>query len=123
MKINSKKTLTRKLDKLCSLIIRSRGRCERCGSVKSLQCCHIFSRTYRSLRWSLDNLLCLCAKCHFWCHLNPIGFSQFVENTLGKDKFSQLLESHKEISKFTIEDLELKYKILKEIYEEHSCHS
>ena len=77
----TKKSLTNKLDKECSRIIRARGACQRCGKSKYelLQCCHIFSRANRAVRWDLENLLCLCAGCHFWAHQNPTLFAEFVK--------------------------------------------
>ena len=117
---STKKSLTKKLDKICSEIIRSHGKCERCGSTKSLQCCHIFSRTYRSVRWDLDNLICGCASCHFFWHKNPTLFTDWVYEKR-KDKYLLLKEKYRSITKYGIEDLELKYKILKEINEEHAC--
>lgn len=111
----SKKTLTRRLDKICSEIIRSRGVCEKCGSSKNLQCCHIFSRTYRSTRWSLENLLCLCAKCHFWSHKNPILFAEFVKVNIGILEYEKLKETFREITKLTEEELEIKLEILEAI--------
>lgn len=112
----TKSSLTRRLDKVVSEIVRKRGKCERCGSVDgTLQCCHIFSRTYRNLRWDLDNLLCMCASCHFFCHKNPIAFVRFVEQKLGKEKVEQLAEIRNTYIKYTIPDLELKLKVLKEL--------
>ena len=116
----TKKSLTNKLDKLVSKIVRSHGKCERCGKRENLQCCHIFSRTYRSLRWSLDNLLCLCAGCHHWGHKNPILFTEFVREHLGEDNYELLKENYRAITKLTIQDLEIKLKVLEEMNEEHS---
>jgi 5-methylcytosine-specific restriction endonuclease McrA len=112
----AKKSLTKKLDKLCSEIVRSKGVCERCGSVKSLQCCHIFSRTYRSTRWDLDNLICMCAKCHFWSHKNPTLFTDWVYETRGQ-QYLILKEKFREITKLSEDDLQIAYEVLKEINE------
>jgi hypothetical protein len=71
----SRKTIINKLDKLMSEQIRARGMCERCGRKANevqLQCAHIYSRSYKHLRWDPENLLCLCSGCHFWWHLNPV---------------------------------------------------
>jgi 5-methylcytosine-specific restriction endonuclease McrA len=116
--MNTKSRLTRKLDKLCSKIIRSKGSCESCGKTENLQCCHIFSRTYRSLRWSLDNLLCLCAGCHHWSHKNPIFFTEWVKKHKGDDAYELLKENYRAITKLTVADLEIKLKILQEIENE-----
>lgn len=67
----SRKSLIVKLDKLTSERVRSKGYCEKCHSEKNLQCAHIYSRNYKHLRWEPENLLCLCAGCHFWWHQNP----------------------------------------------------
>jgi len=107
-----KSTIRNKLDKLCSEIVRKRGKCERCGRKADLQCCHIFSRTYNNTRWDLENLLCLCASCHFWSHKNPILFTEFIKQFLGKEKYELLKEAHNQVTKFTIDDLLFKYNIL-----------
>jgi len=111
----SKKTLKRKLDLLCSKIVRARGKCQRCGK-KNVQCCHIFGRTYLNTRWDLLNLLCLCPDCHInFAHKQPILFAEFVKKTLGEDKYELLKESHNLIYKPTISDLEIKLKVLQDL--------
>lgn len=117
MKNPTRTSLRNKLDQVASKIVRSRGKCERCGNTETLQCCHIYSRTYNNTRWDIDNnLLCLCASCHFWGHKNPLEFAEFVKSHLGKARFEMLLESRNQITKFTIKDLQLKLKVLNEIY-------
>jgi len=88
----SNKYWNNKLDKLVSTIVRSKGKCERCfeKNYNLLQCCHIYSRTYRSVRWDTLNLLCLCSGCHFWSHKNPILFAEFVMDHFGKFKYEEL---------------------------------
>jgi len=117
LKKPSKITLRNKLDKIVSEIVRSRAKCQMCGRENNLQCCHIFSRTYNNTRWSLDNLLCLCASCHFFTHKNPVLFGDFVRTILGKEKYELLKEARNQITQFTIEDLQIKYQALKEIAE------
>ena len=114
----SKTTLRNKLDRLCSQIVRGRGKCEKCEGRDNLQCCHIFSRTYSNTRWDLENLLCLCAGCHFWGHKNPIGFAEFVKCKLGEEKYELLKEKHNQITKYTLDDLQTKYQILQSLAEE-----
>jgi len=110
-----KTTLRNKLDRLCSEIVRKRGKCERCSNKYALQCCHIFSRTYNNTRWDLENLLCLCAGCHFWSHKNPILFTEFVRKKLGLEKYELLKEKHNQITKYTIDDLLTKLKVLQDL--------
>jgi hypothetical protein len=108
----SKKGLTRKLDKLCSEIVRSKGYCEKCKLTETLQCCHIFSRKNRSVRWDLINLLSLCAKCHFWSHQNPVLFTEWVREHLGEYEYSVLKRRAGESKKWTIEEMQAWYVLL-----------
>ena len=109
-----KSTLRNKLDKLCGEIVRARGKCQKCKSKANLQAAHIFSRNYNNTRWDLDNLLCLCATCHFYFHQNPSEFGKFVVLKLGEEKYELLKEARNQITKYTIKDLQIKYNILKE---------
>lgn len=112
----SRTTLRNKLDKVAGEIVRARGKCQRCGNTETLQNCHVYSRTYNATRWDIDNnLLCLCASCHFWGHKNPLEFAQFVRELLGQVRFEMLQETRNQITKFTYGDLQLKLKVLNEI--------
>jgi 5-methylcytosine-specific restriction endonuclease McrA len=116
MRKPSRTTLKNKLDKICSLIVRGRGICQRCGKRENLQTAHIFGRTYLNTRWDLDNLLCLCPDCHInFAHKCPILFTEFVRKIRGEEKYELLKEKHNLIYKPTIDDLEIKYQILKEL--------
>jgi MinD superfamily P-loop ATPase len=117
MKKPSKTTLRNKLDRICSEIVRGRGKCERCSNKETLQCCHVYSRTYNNTRWLLDNLLCLCASCHFWSHKNPLEFAEVVKGKIGEEKYDELRESRNQITKYTTEDLQIKYNVLKQLLE------
>lgn len=110
-------TIVNKLDKLCSKIVRSRGRCEKCGMTnkEQFQCCHIYSRTYQSVRFYLPNLLNMCASCHFFSHKNPILFTEFVKKHLGETEYELLKSVAVPISKFTIKDLENIYEELQKL--------
>lgn len=79
-----------RLDKLYSLKVRSKGRCERCGKTENLQTSHIFSRTNKELRWDLRNSFCLCAGCHFWWHKNPIEAVEWCKKKMGVKEYEQL---------------------------------
>lgn len=110
MKKPSKSYLTRKLDKIVSEIVRARGYCVRCENRKTLQAAHIFSRSNRAVRWRLGNVLCLCAKCHFWSHLNPVLFTEWVRKWLGATQYNILKNNATQIKKWTIEEMEELYK-------------
>lgn len=77
-------------DTLCSKIVRSAGACQHCGRTDSLQCCHIIGRTYSATRTDLDNLQCLCAKCHFRFHAFPREFSRWITDSIGSEKYEAL---------------------------------
>ena len=107
--------LKRKLDKLVSEITRSRGYCIKCGKSDNLQAAHIFSRNMLSVRWDLDNVLCLCAGCHFEAHAKPIFFAEFVKGYLESYKYTQLKLKARMIVKWSVADLQTLYAKLKEV--------
>jgi len=71
--------------------------CERCGSVHEkgsmgLHCSHIFSRRYRTIRWSKDNVQALCFSCHQWFGGNPADSGYWVTELLGEGHMALLRE-------------------------------
>lgn len=78
------------LDREFSLLIRSKGKCERCNSTQHLQTSHIYSRRYMSIRWSVMNAMCLCAGCHWWWTLNPTEAGAWALRVLGEDHLNAL---------------------------------
>jgi hypothetical protein len=117
MKKQTKSSLTRKLDKETSRIIRSYGSCVWCKKEEydKLQCAHIFSRTFRNTRWDLKNLLPLCQSCHFYGHRNPISFTEMVMCHLGEYEYNALKIKHNSIKRWTIPEMEELLKTLKGI--------
>ena len=71
----------KKADTLVSKITRARGKCERCGVTSGVQfqTAHIIGRFNHTLRFDLQNVLCLCANCHRWNHTYPIDFAKWVK--------------------------------------------
>lgn len=54
-------------------------KCERSGATTELQAHHIFPRTIWSLRYELENGVCLTKYMHlFWAHKDTIGFSKWI---------------------------------------------
>ena len=89
--MTERKAMIKTLDKLVSQIVRKRGRCEMCSRTDTLQAAHIFSRRNFNVRFDLENLLCLCYRCHFHiAHKEPVRFVSFVKEKLGEVKFKQL---------------------------------
>lgn len=126
MRKPTKSSLTTKLDTICSLIVRSRGACEKCGlaDYSKLQAAHIFSRVYRSVRWDCrDNILCLCQSCHFHAHRNPILFADWLKDVMG-ERYEILKKKAQEIKKWTLSEMVELYKTLKDAHERgHTCGS
>lgn len=107
MKKPTKSKLIKKLDKIVSLIIRSKGHSDKSGKADNLQDCHIFSRSCMSTRWDLDNHICLTAGEHlFWAHKNPIEFTEWVKGFLGLEKYEALRVKAQTIKKWSIWELE-----------------
>ena len=86
-KRSSPAQVIKRCDILFSQIIRARDKkCLRCSKTENLQCAHIFSRKNYATRWFPQNAITLCYACHiFWGHKNPVDFTRFVENILGKE--------------------------------------
>ncbi len=64
------------LDKLFSDYIRRNGECQlwkfggiQCSS--KMDCSHIKSRRFHSVRWDIGNAICACAGHHMWQHDHP----------------------------------------------------
>ena len=99
MKSETKK-INDKLDKAWSASIRSVNRCEYCGKRESLNAHHIFGRKNLSVRWDLNNGVCLCAGCHvfnthFSAHQTPTLFTEWIINRNGQGWHDELkLKAH-----------------------------
>ena len=116
MKKPTKTILKKKIDKLFSWIVRSKGYCVKCNKTERLNAAHIFPRTNLAVRWDFNNVLALCYHCHFhWAHKNPIMFTEFVKDYLGKYRYARLKQQAKAKKVWTIEELESFYKILCEM--------
>ena len=114
MRKPSKTTLKRKLDKAVSEIVRSQGFCSKCrmSDYSKLQAAHIFSRNMMSVRFDLKNILCLCAKCHFEAHAQPVLFAEWVRSYLGDFEYEQLKIRARSIKKWSIDELSALLKTL-----------
>jgi 5-methylcytosine-specific restriction endonuclease McrA len=70
----------RQADQLFSRIIRERdGRCMHCGTGSNLQCAHIISRSYKSIRTLEDNAVALCRSCHVRFTHRPLEWEAWVQ--------------------------------------------
>lgn len=81
-----------KATRLHSLVVRSRGRCERCGerNADKLQAAHIISRRFAATRTDERNAWCLCARCHMSLTEHPDEHMALVVQTIGMEAFDEL---------------------------------
>lgn len=86
------KGLKGKATKLHSLVVRSRGACERCGDQNParLQAAHIIPRRYSVTRCDPEAAWCLCAGCHLRTTEHADEHMALVEQTIGLDRFWEL---------------------------------
>lgn len=82
-------------DKWFSDVVRKKAAftCEHClKKNERMECCHIFGRAAKSVRWSLDNAVCMCHYCHRKFTENPIEFTKWLETYLGQGHLEILRE-------------------------------
>ena len=56
--------VVKRADKLWSMLVLSRGMCQRCRVKPAVHPHHLVSRRYHATRWDLVNGAALCAGCH-----------------------------------------------------------
>lgn len=119
MKKQKIRTIQRRLDKLWSQIIRSKGECEVCGKQNDecqLHGHHYYGRRSKSTRWDLPNGFCLCALHHTLgiqsAHESPEWFRTEVLRIRGKQWLNDLRKKFNKPKKWTIDELlELEIKL------------
>lgn len=97
-----------KATRLHSILVRSRGACERCGKpgeiktasvpglgalvvpIGGLQCAHIIGRRYSATRTDERNAWALCAGCHLRLGEHPDEHVHFTAQTIGLEAFDEL---------------------------------
>lgn len=85
------KGLRGKATKLHAELVRSRGRCERCGIVGvAFQCAHIIPRRYAATRTDPGNAWCLCAGCHLKTTEWASEHMDLIDSTIGFDAYEDL---------------------------------
>jgi hypothetical protein len=111
-----------KYDRIFSDIVRERAdhTCEHCGKyegkTQSCHCAHIHGRASRATRWCADNVICLCASCHFNFGTHPTEFTNWLREYLGQGYLDVLSERAHSIKKWTKHDKEEMYKHYKDEY-------
>ena len=104
------KTIDILLDKAWSAAVKARAgfKCEYCGTSQGLESHHIFSRRKMSVRWDLDNGVCLCwehhtGDCFFSAHNKPAEFMEWICN---KRDIEPLNMKARQTAKYTQADKE-----------------
>jgi hypothetical protein len=97
------------LDRLFSDYIRRFGECQlwKYGGIQcstQLQCSHIHSRSYHSVRWDVGNANCVCAAHHRWQHNNPTLNTWALEEVWGKEHLEALRDRFLQGRKPTAEE-------------------
>jgi hypothetical protein len=84
--------LAREADRLWSLAVRKKGRCELegCAGRGVLQAAHGFSRRYRGTRWLLINGFALCAGCHVSMTHDPLRWDDHLRVAWGPLVYEEL---------------------------------
>jgi hypothetical protein len=83
---NPKQTADREFGKL----VRSVGRCERCGRTDSLECAHGFSRRYLQTRCDRRNAFCLCHFCHRHYTVRPLEWDLWLKDRWGEALYDEM---------------------------------
>jgi len=117
MNQKERKKLVKKLDIMWSELVKKRAgnKCEYCGKSEYINSHHIFSRSSRSVRWDVDNGVCLCAGHHvfsstFSAHKTGMEFAAWIIERRGDGWYNKLRLKAHTASKPDFEEL---YKTLK----------
>tara|TARA_R110000796_G_scaffold103851_7_gene213317 strand:- start:666 stop:1055 length:390 start_codon:yes stop_codon:yes gene_type:complete len=94
-------------DKWFSDVVRQKAgfQCEHCGKKDGrMECAHIWGRAAKSVRWSMDNALCLCHYCHKVFTANPLDFGVWLQKHVGqahmdilREKWQVLMPTNKKL--------------------------
>ena len=54
--------------------------CQRCQTDQFLQCAHLISRSYKSIRTELENATTLCRSCHMYFTHHPLEWESWCDD-------------------------------------------
>jgi len=125
-KSQKKDNIDKLLDDAWSLVVKIRAgfKCEYCGNTKSMNSHHIFSRAKKSVRWNVDNGICLDVNHHigsgFSAHKTSCDFTLWLIKYRGEKAISELSRKANSTSHYSRFEKEIILKELqKEINEYH----
>lgn len=78
------------LDEMFARIVRAPGKCWHCGGFTAIQCAHLLSRSYRSVRWDEENAVPLCRSCHVRYTHRPVEWHLVLERRFGREQMDRL---------------------------------
>jgi hypothetical protein len=82
---------------------RAGNECEYCGQQGRLNAHHVFSRSNRSVRWDMDNGICLCATHHVLgtmsFHKAPAEMLEWIREKRGEEWYDRLLKKARSVMK------------------------
>lgn len=87
-----KRNFQEQADSLFAAAVRAIGYCEHCGSPDNLQCAHVISRRYLSIRTDFRNAVCLCRKCHWYFTPRPIEWEIWIRGFITDQVYDELRE-------------------------------
>ena len=88
-------------DKWFSDVVRRKANstCEHCGIEGRMECCHIYGRANKAVRWSMHNAVSMCHYCHRNFTANPVDFHVWLQKHLGQGHMDILIEKKNMILK------------------------
>lgn len=105
-----------KLDNLWAKAVKVKAgnKCEYCGKTEHLNSHHIFSRSNHSVRWLIENGVCLCVNHHIFgtisAHKAPLEFAEWLKEKRGEQWYDRLRIKAKSISPKITEELKKQIK-------------
>jgi len=76
-------------------------KCLHCHKVENLECCHVFGRRNKRLRWAMSNAVSMCHYCHRMMTESPVTFHDWLRSMYGDDHMDHLRLVSNEIYKTT----------------------
>lgn len=88
----SRLALRKECDRRFALAIKQRDnwQCVICGRTTGVQCAHIISRRYGSVRFLLGNAVTLCAQHHMFYTHRPLEWDEWVIARIGLAGYNEL---------------------------------
>ena len=108
----SKRNIDEQLDEAWSMAVKKKAgfKCQVCFNTKSLNSHHIYSRAKKSVRWDLDNGVCLCVNHHigfvFSAHKTPVEFTEWLKFKFGDEFMKKLSMKASATSHLSVNDKE-----------------